>query len=199
MRLIRRIKTTVFGAIDTVVGSLENHEAILESSLKTARLNLGKAKARLNYVNTERLKLEGLSKSEETESLLWLERAKVTADREKAIECLKRHEQLKKKAKAGLEMAILQKVQEEKLTKEIHQVEDKLRSLEQKKNIFKVRAAKAEVLADTDFSQDLDEIFNRWDETLTCLDTAQDTLASEYESKEEDERLNLLLDSIKQN
>ncbi|GEM_PF-5238372 len=197
MRLIRKIKTTVFGAIDTVVGSLENHEAILESSLKTARINLGKAKARLNYVNSERLKLEQLAKSEEEEALLWIERARTTADREKAIECLKRHEQLKKKAKLGLEMAIQQKVHEDKLSKEIHQVEEKLRILEQKKNIFKVRAAKAEVLADPEL--DLEEIFNRWDETITSLDTAQDTLAGEFESHEENQRLSQLLDSIKQN
>lgn len=199
MRLIRRIKATMFSAIDSVVGSLENHEAILESSLRSARLNLGRAKARLNFVNSERVKLEELSEKDEQEASVWLERAKTTADREKAIECLKRHESLKRKAKSEREMAIQQKIHEEKLAREIQQVEEKLRALEQKKNIFKVRAAKAEILSDSNFSQDLEEIFNRWDETLICVDTREDSLANEYESKEEQERLNLLLDSIKQN
>jgi phage shock protein A len=197
MKLIRRIKTTFFGAIDTVVGSLENHEAILESSLKTARINLGKAKARLNLVSSERLKLEDSAKNDEAEAALWIERAKTTVDREKALECLKRHEQLKRKAKVSMELAGQQKLLEEGLSKEIYQVEERLKILEQKKNVYKVRAAKAEVLLDPGLN--LDEIFNRWDETLTCIDTAQDTFAYEFESKEENERLNLLLDSIRQN
>lgn len=197
MKLIRRIKTTIVDAIDNVVGSLENHEAILEASLKTAKLNLGKAKARLNYVSSERAKLEENSEKDEAESLAWLERAKTTEDRTKALECLRRHEQLKRKAASGREMSVQQKIHEDRLSREILQVEEKLRLFEQKKNIFKVRAAKAEVFVDSEFSSELDEMFTKWDETLTCLDTAHDSLASEYESKEEEERLSNLLDSIK--
>jgi phage shock protein A len=137
MKLIRRIKTTFFGAIDTVVGSLENHEAILESSLKTARINLGKAKARLNLVSSERLKLEDSAKNDEAEAALWIERAKTTVDREKALECLKRHEQLKRKAKVSMELAGQQKLLEEGLSKEIYQVEERLKILEQKKMSIK--------------------------------------------------------------
>ena len=48
MNLIKRLTTSVSATLDSAVGQLENHDAIIETTIKETRQSVAKTKARIN-------------------------------------------------------------------------------------------------------------------------------------------------------
>ena len=48
MKLIKRLSTSITATLDSAVGQLENHDAIVEASIKQTRQSVAKTKARIN-------------------------------------------------------------------------------------------------------------------------------------------------------
>ena len=53
MKLIKRLSTTLSATLDSAVGQLENHDAIVEATIKQTRQSVAKTKARINTLKQQ--------------------------------------------------------------------------------------------------------------------------------------------------
>jgi len=94
MKTLRRFTTSIISSFDSVVGQLENHEALVSSAIRDAEQAAGRAKAQFQRVQKDGVMLRHRLEEVRDGIRIWEERAKRCAesDEVKALECLKRRE-----------------------------------------------------------------------------------------------------------
>lgn len=205
MRLIKRISTSLSASVHDAVGRMENHDAIVEASIREQKQVLGKTRARLKTLLKQQGKFEQDKQQCEEQIERWTHRAKTLAndDQEKALTCLARRKQLQQKL-ADIDSNI--KRQQElthKLQETARELERKLEEASRQHNMMRARQSVAD--ANVAFGQSttkhdhLDEVFERWEsnvmtyEDQPCLDTICDiefdALSKELDKSEQQEEL----------
>lgn len=211
MGTFKRLTTSIIASFESVVGQIENHEALVTSAIKEVEQSAARARAQLNRVRADgqqmRRRLTELKDSEEQ----WKDRAKRTAelDEQKAIECLKRY----KKARNQISTLELQEREharlERQLNADLEVLDNKVQKLRQQRNLLRTRQSRAEALqlieqVDSSTMTEIDDIFTRWEAKVLCCEGQastnignDDPLDEDFTSEEEETELKSLLASIK--
>ena len=208
MKTLRRFTTSIVSSFDSVVGQLENHEALVSSAIRDAEQAAGRAKAQFQRVQKDGVMLRPRLEEVRDGARLWEERAKRCAevDEAKALECLRRREALKRQTSELDEQTSRHTKLEKQLSDDLLVVQDKLSALRQQRNILRTRQSRAEALRlvqgiDSGAIGEIDDIFDRWEARIgACEESSRyahidldDNLATEFQDAEVDAHLRSLL------
>lgn len=213
MGTFKRLTTSILASFESVVGQIENHEALVASALRDVEQSGARARAQLNRVRVDgqsmRKKLSELRDVAEQ----WKERAKRTADLDeaKALECLRRHKRTQTQI-ATLEGQEREHAKlERQLAADLEILDSKITNLRQQRNVLRTRQSRAETLqlieqVDSGTMTEIDDIFTRWEaKVLFCegqsayATTVDDPLTEEFSTEEEVVELKTMLRAIKEN
>ena len=211
MSLIKRISTTFTASIGNVVTRVENHDAIIDASLKECRQAAARAKVQLKRVQKDTAQLTDKQQRTRKDIELWQQRAieAATKDEAKALQCLKRKQQLESVIDQLAASRAQQQDAERSISENLKQIEHRITQVSQQRNAFKSRQAASEatkVLAqfDSDRTPCIEDTFERWESKLmeaelsTNCDTNFDPLESEFLQQEETASLKLELENLMQ-
>lgn len=173
MSIFKRLSATVVSGIDSLVGEIEDHNAVVEVAIRDLQKQIAAARVRFNTLEWERDRL--LEQVAEHRQLvtLWKQRAVKSAesgDEEKALECLGRSRNCEARA-AQLEKSSGQFAQTaKKLRESISKLESALQASKQKQSLMRAREASGRAIAmnatNSDAHRDLTDTFERWEINL---------------------------------
>lgn len=174
MSVFKRISATISSRVDQLVSQVENHDAVVESSIREARQAVAKSKVRLARLNNDgtrlRRKLADLQHAERK----WCERAKSVAaqDEDRAIECLRRRQECQGQITDLTGVLEKHHSLEQRLTRDIRTAEERVSEMSQKRNFMRTRQSAAEALnaisdVDDNVSTELADTFERWEIRVT--------------------------------
>ncbi|RTZ62186.1 MAG: hypothetical protein DSZ32_00855 [Gammaproteobacteria bacterium] len=213
MSLFQRITATFTAGVDKAVSKIENHDALVEASVRQIRHNVAECKVRLARVQRENARVqEKLLELRDADSR-WSARArKLGADeREKALACLKRSKACRAQIRHYTGHAEQQQVLEREMAAQLEQMQARLDEIRLTQSRMRSRGASAEVqrvaqqLTVTG-ADSLDDVFERWEIKLTEAEIRngvtvdefdlRDPLESEFVAVEEQAELNAELDAL---
>ena len=92
MNIFKRFTTSVTATLDNTVRQIENHDAIIEATIKQTRQAAAKTKARINTLRQQQHTYETQLKAAQEQTKLWEQRATKLAsnDQAKALQCIAR-------------------------------------------------------------------------------------------------------------
>jgi phage shock protein A len=179
MSLFKRISATLFSRVDQAVSQIENHDAVIDASIRDARRVAAHAKVRLTRVRNDgqrlRAKLESLRQAEAS----WTERARACAgtDEDTALECLRRRRVCQRQSQE-LESTLDRHGElERRLTTEVQDLESRVSDISQQRNLMRTRQSAADALRsinaiDSTAAIDIDDTFERWEIQITEAELA---------------------------
>jgi len=202
MSLFKRFSATVLSGIDQVVGEIENHDAVVQTTLKDMSNKIAAAKVNLSQMSREedRLKLQIQEQREKVKR--WQQRAIETAkkDEAKALECVSRS-RLSQNQVDKLKKSLLRyQRSSEKLAADLSLSEQRLVELKQKQRLMRARQSTSSALkisseANNDSMQLLDNTFDRWEVNISQVEmlnddcTDIDPIESEFIQREQQDEL----------
>jgi len=209
MSLMKRISATLTASVDNLVDQVENHDAVIEASIKKARQASADTRVRLGRLQKDGKRLEARIDKLKMDGDKWQERAVGAAkeDQDKALQCLQR----KKQTLAELDLLeknlIAHKSTERHVADNLKKVETRVSELSLQRNSFRSResAARANNIIqrlEGDHSNGIEETFDRWESSLLAQETdyplmeAEDQLDNEYIESEQRLELELELEEL---
>ena len=171
MKLIKRLSTSITATLDSAVGQLENHDAIVEASIKQTRQSVAKTKARINTLRQQHAAYQSQLKEAREQYDLWTARASklATSDQDKALQCVARRNQ----CEADIGRLSYSEKQQADLIREVgenlQKLQTKLDEMTQKHNLMRSRQTVADVnraVAYASTDDNLDETFERWESAV---------------------------------
>lgn len=197
MKLIKRLSTSITATLDSAVGQLENHDAIVEASIKQTRQAVAKTRARINTLRQQHLAYQTQLKEAKEQLDLWTQRAASLAasDQEKALQCVARRNQ----CEADIDRLNYSEKQQAELVRDVtanlQTLQKKLDEMTQKHNLMRSRQTVADVnraVAYANTDDNLNDTFERWESAVLEHEfavsdaCARDSLDAEL-TREEDE------------
>jgi len=185
MNLISRFSATVLAGVDKTVSHIENHDAVVEASLKESQRAAAQARVRLQRVTRDgdamRKKLEQL----EQKIQHWTERARVThsSDRELALQCMARRKQCLAEQADTVAALDRHAVTEQQMIETITQIERRVATISNERNKMRSRQSTAEALRvinkiENSGTGGLDDTFERWDLTISETEISAGSMSS---------------------
>ena len=171
MKLIKRLSTSITATLDSAVGQLENHDAIVEASIKQTRQAVAKTQARINTLRQQHHAYQTQLKEAREQFDLWTQRAASLAasDKDKALQCVVRRNQCE--ADIG-RLSYSEKEQADlvrNVTANLQALQTKLDQMTQKHNLMRSRQTVADVnraVAYASTDDTISETFERWESTV---------------------------------
>jgi len=168
MSHFRRWTAGVVSRVDWLVTRVENHEALADSTLLDMRRALARAQARMARVERdgEALRREEASRRADVER--WRERARTEEDQERALECLHRARIASVRAEElGRQLAEHERF-ETRQREDIRRQRERLDELLRRRNRMRTRASRARAASalHEHGGVELDDVFERWEESL---------------------------------
>ena len=181
MKFISRISTSITSCLDRAVGSIENHDAIVEASIKQIRGKAGEVKARYKRVQSDAARMEKKIAELDKQATLWAERATHTDTEESlALECVQRRKNcLEQRAQLKDSREQLRGV-EARLQDNVERIEKRLRELQNQRSVMRSRQAAAEACKTSETLYqgcaiaDIDETLERWDAQIMGTEITYD-------------------------
>ena len=89
MNIFRRLTTSVTATLENAAGQLENHDAIIQATIKETRQSVAKTKARINTLRQQQAVFETQLTDAQEQAEKWQSRAQQLADSDeaKALQC----------------------------------------------------------------------------------------------------------------
>ncbi len=173
MNLFRRITTTINSTMENVVCRVEDHDAIIDASIRECRQAAARTRARLSKVRRDGMQLRTRHDKALSDISLWADRAidVATSDEETALKCLK-YKKLAESQAIRFEQSISEHSQvENKLQTQLDQIESRITEISQKRNTLRSRQSLAEAQRimdgmDGDSGNTVDDTFDRWESVL---------------------------------
>lgn len=172
MSLFKRISTTLVSRLDAAVGEIENHDALIEASIREQRKKIAAAKVQLGRI--QKLHKQSLAQAAERENsaLRWQDRARGEVDDERAMQCLARRKRDAEEASRLQGIAAEYARSEQRLLADVRQCEEQLKSIHQKHALMRARQSSAEARsavssAGTCQLETLETSFERWESRIT--------------------------------
>lgn len=208
MKKIKRWSTCLISGFDSVISKVENHEAVVDNSIRDLQKAAAAAMVKLNRLRGEissmRSKVAALKANNER----WSHRALQLrdSDKEKAIECLRR----RKRGEADIARLESDIPEHEAIANQIaadlSRFETRISELKLKKRSFSSRASRAKALQICEAtnseaeSEDLNDVFDRWEMKLATAEIGSnyhsDSLEEEFLRDEENDALAAELESL---
>lgn len=207
MKLIKRLSTSISATLDSAVGQLENHDAIVEASIKQTRQAVAKTKARINTLRQQQNAYQTQLTEAREQFDLWTERATSLAnsDQAKALQCVARRNQ----CEADIVRLSYSEKQQADLIRDVsvnlHTLQKKLDEMTQKHNLMRSRQTVADVnrtMSSVSTDETLNDTFERWESVVLEHEfavsdaCAGDVLDIELTRQEDEINLVAQLDSI---
>ncbi len=212
MNLFRKLSASVSASLNNAVGRIENHDAIIEVSIREQKSMLAKTKARLKTLHNQQKKFEEDKLECEKQIKLWTERAKSIAnsEKDKALQCLARRKQVQQKLTDTEKNLKQQQELTTQVKEKVRELELKIEEVSRQHNLMRARQTVADANASFGNSvskQDhLDEVFERWESSVVEYESQPifnekgdmefDDLANDFNKKEQKEQLNNELDTL---
>lgn len=173
MSLFRRITATLSASMDSVVGRVEDHDAIIESSIYDCRKAASRIKVRLARVQKDGQQLRQRKNRTEQDLASWTERALNTMNQDEgtALQCLKRKQQSEAQLQQITESLQQFQQSEKQLRQNLAEIQFRLSEISQKRNTMRSRQSVSEATRILNKVEDysngsLDETFDRWEARL---------------------------------
>lgn len=170
MTIFTRLTTSISAAFDRAVGSIENHDAVIQSSIGQIRKKSAEVKARLKRVRSDGLRMEEKIVRLEEQARRWEERATATGtEKNLALECVQRRKNCLEQAQHLRRSREQLREVEQRLSDNTEQIDKRLQSLQQQRSVMRSRQAAADAcrvsenLFDACGVIDIDETLERWD------------------------------------
>ena len=207
MSIFKRLSATIVSRVDQLVTEIEDHDAVVESVIKTARQAVAKSKVRLAQMKSEggrlRCKLAEVKQVEKK----WGDRAREVAsqDEDKAIQCLRQRQNCQRQSEE-LNCAIEKhQALEERLVRDVQAAESRVMEITQQRKLMRTRQSAAEALnvmntVDENMLSEVSAAFERWEINITEEEmeagtyVMDDTLVLEQEFIDAEEKTSLLLE-----
>lgn len=210
MNFFKRFTTSVSASFDNAVGKIENHDAIIEATIKQTRQSEARTKARINSLRQQLHTYEKQLKDTEQQTALWTQRAMKLADSDevKAMECLSRRNHCQESAKRLEVRIIQQKDLINDVSANLKKLQVKLDEMSQKHNLLRSRQAVSDVnraVRNACSTESVNDTFERWEsvvlENEVCEDFNAhndfDPLDAEFTQQESEAELRLQLAELK--
>lgn len=208
MNLIKRITTTMTASMDSAVGQIENHDAIVAATIKKTRRAVARTQARVNTLRQQRQLLEQQSVQAAEQRDVWEQRAREILDRDeaKALQCLTRRNQCEAEINHLQQSIDDQQVLIGKVNESLESLKGKLQEMEQKHNLMRSRQAVAETNRAVAFAQsddDLHDTFERWESVVLEHELGSpsapptDVLEQEFSRTETEQELKAQLEALR--
>lgn len=202
MRIYQRIKATLNSTIEHAVSQIEDHEAVVEVSLKEMRTAVAKARIRLARVAKDNTALqEKIAQLEATETS-WANRALQVAktDKEQALQCIERRNTCAKQLEQSRNDLAANRQFEENISRSVADMEQKLQVLIQHHHQMRSRHSTADAMRVVRAVEHhpsalgLEAAFERWEAKImeAEYDLAPihtDSLDAQFSAKEAQEKL----------
>lgn len=197
MNLLTRFSATFMAGVDKTVSQIENHDAIVEASLKESQRAAAQARIRLQRVARDGAALQ-TTQQELTQSIQhWSDRAKAnhSSDRELALQCVARRKQCISE-KQEVELALKKHAELEKQMRDtISAIEKKVATISQQRNQMRSRQTTAEALRiinkiEGNDTNGIDDTFERWDLSISETEISAGVACSSVHTDELDARFN---------
>jgi phage shock protein A len=202
VRIFHRITHTVSAGIESLLDQVENQEAVAWASVE--EIEQGAARVRGYRKRSERRirELEAQLVALETESMLWKERAvRLGPDRDKALECVRRHLAADQSRTAHSAELAQERGLRDKIVLDERAIETKLSELRARCAALSSREARC--LTQTGVSgSDIERVFDRWEvrldraEGIAETESTLDHFAQQLSADEEQARVEAELDRI---
>lgn len=199
MNLIKRITTSVSATLDSAVDQLENHDAIIDATIKQTRQAVAKTKARINTLRQQQHAYEAQLSEAQEQHALWTQRATRLADKEqdKALQCLSRRNQCQNDIDRLSTLIDQQKTLIRDVSLNLGKLQLKMDEMSQKHNLMRSRQAVADVnraVGRASREESVNDTFERWESIVmehemavsdVCARDPLDAEFSEIESEAE--------------
>ncbi len=170
MSLINRIYATMTARVDRVVGEMENHDAIIEAAIRDNQRALARAKVRLNRLQADGGRLKQRLEHVRTAEGQWSSRAQDNAENDEqiALQCLKKRREWRQQV-STLEKALIEHENaENRLCRDMSSVEERLRDINQQRNLMRTRESTAEAMRTFNAIKgycgvNIDDTFEKWE------------------------------------
>lgn len=200
MNLIKRLTTSVTATLDSAVGQIENHDAIIDATIKQTRQAVAKTKARINTLRQQQHAYEAQLKETRDQTSLWTERATKLADSDqaKALQCIARRNQCHKESERLTTLIEQQKTLIIDVTLNLDKLQIKMDEMSQKHNLMRSRQAVADVnraVGKASRDDSVNDTFERWESIVMEHEMAvndvctRDPLDAEFSQQESDDEL----------
>ena len=200
MNLIKRLTTTVSATLDSAVGQIENHDAIIEATIKQTRQSIAKTKARINTLRQQQQAYETQLKDARDQHASWTQRATQLAnnDQDKALQCMSRRNQCQSEINRLTLLIEQQKSLINDVSLNLQKLQAQSDEMSQKHNLMRSRQAVADVnraVGKAANNISVNDTFERWESivmehemTVNDLCT-RDPLELELTQQEDDAEL----------
>ena len=209
MSLLKRLTATVSASVENVVTRVENHDAIIDASLKECRRAAAKTRHQLGRLHRESEALR-IRRERTVESIeQWKQRAVACAasDENRALQCVKKLQEAESEVASLDGVIVEQQKLEARLKTRLKTVEERISEVSRQRTSMRCRQSTAEamkIMEDLGLESgiSIDETFDRWELSLveyeSDLDSAlpEDTLEAEFVAEEEAEALKLALATL---
>ena len=205
MQRLRLWTAGLVAQVDSIVGRIENHEAVAASTLRAAARAAARARVQLARVGRDGAALrQRLAEARESEAR-WRARAiQLSArDEAQALECLRRR-RADERAVASLGERLREHERAERaLAADVAAVEERLRGLRERHHLLATRESRAAAASSL---PDLDsfEVFERWEMAVAEREITgglggepPDPFAAELERAEQESELRAELDALR--
>ncbi len=199
MSIFSRITATLSASVEKAVGQIENHDAIIEASIKECRSSLVKARVYRDRVSRDGEQLRKRLKELNTDRQSWEQRARDVADsdRKTALACVQRRNNCQK----GIEQTrdALQRHQqlEEKVSRNLARIEQRLSEMTQQRNLMRSRQSAADAQRTLNAlgggsTEEVTDAFERWEimiseaEYQVGEDPSLDPLEEQFREQEDE-------------
>lgn len=170
MGIINRITTTLTASVDKAVSQVENHDAVIDVSIKDCRAALAKSQVRYSRVKKDREHLQSTLKELQEMEMTWESRAKsvATKDEKMALDCLHRKNICTQRI-PNMQQSLSQHEElEQKVSASIIKIEQRLSKITQQRNMMRSRHSAADALRTINSIEgstrgDVDDTFERWE------------------------------------
>lgn len=210
MTLINRLYATMSASVDRVVSEIENHDAVIESAIRDNQKSLARAKVRFNRLQADGRRLRQRLDQLRTAEQQWASRARDNAegDEQIALQCLKKRRVCRKQI-SGLEETLASHTDaENRLSRDMSTVEERLRDINQQRNLMRTRESTAEAMRTFNAIQgycsvNIDDSFEKWETRILEAELSggelsdTDDLEERFIEEEELENLRYELDELK--
>ncbi|MEM7408908.1 MAG: hypothetical protein AAF430_01570 [Myxococcota bacterium] len=204
MQRIRLWSTGLVAQVDTLLGRLENHEAVAASTLRAATRAGARARVRLQRVQRDGEALK--QKREEAREAVerWQQRASELAGRDEnaALECLRRRRASEREGRS-LERRLEEHSRTERaLASDVAAVEERLSTLRERHHVLATRESRADAMVVTP-DVEMGEVFERWEMALAEREIADghpdapDAFEAELDRNEEEAELRAELAALR--
>ncbi len=197
MRVFQRVSQSVSFGVESLLDSLENQEAVAKAMIR--EMERGSARVRMRRKAAERdlSNLEAQAEKQQREVLLWKERAlRLRADRDRALECLRRRNAAEREVARLLALGEEQRALLAHIARDERAIEQKLTEVRQREAALVTREVRAKATASVGSLSDVDGVFDRWEARIGDHEAAGeagrpvvDAFARELGDAEEREQL----------